>query len=74
MPTSDIGSARLGIIVAERLRRNRKITITTRQSARKRVNFTSLHRSPGSSCERSFRVAISTRRRDLRPEPVDLVP
>ena len=42
VPTSDIGSARLGIMVAREFRRKRKITITTRQSARKRVNFTSL--------------------------------
>ena len=32
--TMDIGSARLGIAVARTLRRKRKITITTRQSAR----------------------------------------
>jgi hypothetical protein len=32
--TMDIGSARLGIAVARRFRRKRKITITTRQSAR----------------------------------------
>ena len=37
----DIGSARLGIIVAERLRRKRKITSTTRPSVIARVNFTS---------------------------------
>ena len=29
MPTSDSGTAMLGIIVADKLRRNRKITITT---------------------------------------------
>jgi hypothetical protein len=32
--TMDIGSARLGMAVARRFRRKRKITITTRQSAR----------------------------------------
>ena len=36
------GSARLGMIVAERLRRKRKITSTTRQSVRTSVNRTSL--------------------------------
>ena len=34
VPTMDIGSARLGIAVARMFRRKRKITITTRQSAR----------------------------------------
>src|SRR5689334_12401281 len=38
----DMGSARLGIIVADRLRRNRNMTSTTRMMARKRLNFTSL--------------------------------
>ena len=41
VPTSDIGSARAGMVVARTFRRKRKITITTRQSARNRVNFTS---------------------------------
>ena len=41
VPTSDMGSARLGIVVAEIFRRKRKITSTTRQSVRKSVNFTS---------------------------------
>src|SRR5262249_4242319 len=36
------GSASEGMIVAERLRRKRKITITTRKSVSRRVNFTSL--------------------------------
>ena len=36
------GRARLGMTVAERLRRNRKITSTTRQSVRTSVNRTSL--------------------------------
>ena len=35
------GTAKLGINVAETLRRNRKMTITTRQMVRNRVNFTS---------------------------------
>ena len=42
VPTTDMGSARLGIIVAETLRRNRKITITTRAMVSTRVNLTSL--------------------------------
>ena len=37
----DIGSAMLGITVAERFRRNRKITRMTRQIARNSVDFTS---------------------------------
>ncbi len=41
VPTIDIGSDRLGISVAERLRRNRKITSTTRASASNSVNCTS---------------------------------
>ncbi len=41
VPTSENGSARLGISVAERWRRNRKMTITTRNSVRSRVNLTS---------------------------------
>ena len=38
---SDIGSARLGMIVAETFRRKMKITMTTRNSVSIRVNFTS---------------------------------
>ena len=38
---TDIGSARLGIAVAQRLRRKRKITITTSASVMMSVNFTS---------------------------------
>src|SRR3990170_991131 len=45
VPTTDIGTARLGISVAERLRRKRKITRTTRQIARNRVNCTSFTES-----------------------------
>ena len=37
----DIGSARLGMIVAEKLRRNRKITSTTSASVSSSVNVTS---------------------------------
>ena len=59
MPIRDIGSASAGIAVARRLRRKRKITITTRQSATKRVNFTSSTEAFTVS-DRSFSVAIST--------------
>src|SRR5438874_4372733 len=41
VPMRDAGSARLGMIVAETFRRNRKITITTRQMVRTSVNLTS---------------------------------
>jgi len=41
VPTMDIGSATLGIAVAETLRRKRKITSTTRKSVSSSVNFTS---------------------------------
>jgi hypothetical protein len=39
--TSDIGTARLGMIVADRLRRNRKITMTTSAMLSISVNSTS---------------------------------
>src|SRR5437879_10157790 len=41
VPTIENGSAKLGIRVAGMLRRNKKITITTRISANCSVNFTS---------------------------------
>ncbi len=41
VPMSDIGSARLGMIVAEMFRRNTKITMITRKSVSISVNFTS---------------------------------
>ena len=44
VPTSDSGTATLGISVAEALRRNTKITATTRPTARISSNCTSLHR------------------------------
>ena len=64
VPMSDIGSARLGMIVAETFRRKMKITITTRNSVSISVNFTS---STDSSIETdlSYSVWISTARRDL---------
>ena len=52
VPTIDIGSARLGMTVAETLRRNRKITSTTRPRVSSSVNFTSLTESR-IDCERS---------------------
>src|SRR2546427_9352065 len=42
VPTSENGSAKLGMIVAERLRRNRKMTRTTSARVRNSVNFTSV--------------------------------
>ncbi len=41
VPTMDSGTARLGMIVAETLRRNRKMTSTTRAMASASVNSTS---------------------------------
>ena len=41
VPAIESGSARLGITVAERFRRKRKITRTTSASVRRRVNWTS---------------------------------
>src|SRR5215467_7957010 len=41
VPTNERGKAKLGMSVAERLRRNRKITSTTRNRASWRVNLTS---------------------------------
>ncbi len=59
VPMSDIGSASAGITVARTFRRNRKITITTRQSARKSVNFTSSTEA-FTVTDRSLSVAMST--------------
>jgi len=41
VPTSDNGTATLGTMVPERLRRNRKITITTSAIVSRRENSTS---------------------------------
>ena len=41
VPTMDIGRARLGMTVAETLRRKRKITSTTSAIASSKVNLTS---------------------------------
>ncbi len=59
VPTIDMGSARLGIIVARTFRRNRKITSTTNPSARTNVNLTSLTDSRIDS-ERSNRISRLT--------------
>ena len=42
VPTIEVGSARVGMIVARTLRKNRKITITTRPIASTKENCTSL--------------------------------
>ena len=42
MPTSDSGTVTAGMIVAQKLRRNRKITITTSATVSSNVNCTSL--------------------------------
>ena len=52
VPISDKGTARLGMTVAERLRRNRKITSTTSATVSFNVNFTSFTDSR-MDCERS---------------------
>ncbi len=59
VPTSEIGNARLGMTVADRLRRNRKMTRITRTSARKRVNFTS-STDARMVFERSYKVSSET--------------
>ncbi len=59
VPTRDMGSARLGITVAVRFLRNRKITITTRQMVRSSVNFTSVTDSLMNN-ERSKRTSTLT--------------
>ena len=42
MPTSDSGTVTAGMIVAQKLRKNRKITITTIATVSSNVNSTSL--------------------------------
>src|SRR5271156_5367605 len=58
VPMMDIGNAKLGINVAERLRRNRKITRITSAMARNSVNFTSATELRMDS-DASYSVAIS---------------
>src|SRR5580765_8473035 len=55
----DIGSARLGMIVADQLRRNRKMTATTRKSVSSSVNVTSSTLAL-IVCERSYSTFIFT--------------
>ena len=55
----DMGSARLGMTVAERLRRKRKITRITRPRANSRVNCTSFTDSR-MVAERSYSVSTFT--------------
>ena len=59
VPTIENGSARLGMIVAEKLRRNRKITITTSPSVSTIVNSTSVYDSRMVS-DRSYRISMFT--------------
>ena len=56
VPTIENGSARLGMIVADRLRRNRKMTSTTRTTVRTSVNLTSCTDSRIDT-ERSLRMS-----------------
>ena len=55
----DIGSARLGMSVADRFRRKMKMTMTTRQTARNSVCSTSATDSR-MDCERSNRMSSFT--------------
>ena len=57
VPTIDIGSARLGITVAERLRRNRKMTSTTSAMVSTSVNCTSSTDSR-MDWERSYKISM----------------
>src|SRR4030043_1057425 len=45
VPMIDMGSAKLGIMVADKFRKKRKITRTTKHMVRNRVNLTSLTES-----------------------------
>ena len=57
VPTIENGSARLGMMVADRFLRNRKMTRTTRTTVSTRVNLTSCTDSRMDT-ERSLRMAI----------------
>src|SRR4030081_2753866 len=59
VPTIDMGRARLGIAVADRFRKKRKITRITRTNARNKVNFTS-STEERIETERSYRVSMDT--------------
>src|SRR6266446_6093102 len=54
-----MGRARLGMTVADRLRRNRKMTITTSAMVRRSVNFTSATDSR-MDCDRSMSTSSFT--------------
>ena len=64
----DIGSARLGMTVAERLRRNRKITSTTRKHGQQQRELHVGDRVADRVRERSYRVVDADRRRQLGAE------
>ncbi len=59
VPISDMGSARLGMAVADTLRRNMKITRITRTSVSPSVTFTSCTESR-MPCARSKKIVAST--------------
>ena len=59
VPDDGQGRARLGMMVAERFRRNRKITRTTRAMASSSVNWTSWTESR-IDCDRSYRMSRET--------------
>ena len=67
VPMTDTGSARLGITVADTLRRKRKITSTTSPIVSTRVNFTSATDSR-IDFERSLRTSSVDRGGELRPQ------
>ena len=76
VPTIDSGSARLGMMVAETLRRNRKITSTTSTIASISVNFTSLTDSRMDSRTVVEHVQVDGRRQlraELRQQRLDAV-
>ncbi len=59
VPMMESGSARLGMMVAERLRKNRKITRMTRKTVTSRVNLTS-ETDSRMELERSYMTLSST--------------
>ena len=65
VPITEIGSARLGITVAETLRKKTKMTATTRTSVRTSVNFTSCTDSRIVT-ERSYQLVDLDAGRQLR--------
>src|SRR3954469_6055622 len=59
VPTKDMGSAMLGMMVAERFRRNRKMTSTTSMTVSLSVNLTSSTEAR-IDCERSYKTSTWT--------------